>query len=44
MTEQRLGKGLAALINSNEIQNTNNAYVENFDIEKVKKELSSCVD
>jgi ParB family chromosome partitioning protein len=36
MDEQRLGKGLAALINSNEIQNTNNAYVENFDIEKIE--------
>lgn len=35
MEEPRLGKGLAALINANEIENTNNSYVENFDIEKI---------
>ena len=36
MNEPRLGKGLAALISSNEMENTNNAYIENFDIEKIQ--------
>lgn len=36
MNEPRLGKGLAALISSNEIENTNNSYVENFDITKIQ--------
>lgn len=36
MEEQRLGKGLAALISSNEMENTNNSYVENFDINKIE--------
>ncbi|HVX93230.1 MAG TPA: ParB/RepB/Spo0J family partition protein [Candidatus Dojkabacteria bacterium] len=35
MSEQRLGKGLAALINSEQIANTNNAYNENFEISKI---------
>jgi ParB family chromosome partitioning protein len=36
MNEPRLGKGLAALISSNEMENTNNSYVENFDINKIQ--------
>lgn len=32
----RLGKGLAALINSNEIDNSSSSYIENFDIEKIE--------
>lgn len=36
MNEQRLGKGLAALISSNEIDNTSNSYVENFDINNIQ--------
>ena len=36
MNEPRLGKGLAALISSNEIDNTSNSYVENFDINKIQ--------
>lgn len=36
MAEQaRLGKGLAALINSNEIDNSSSAFVENFDINNI---------
>jgi ParB family transcriptional regulator, chromosome partitioning protein len=35
MAEQRLGKGLAALINSDQIANTNHAYDENFDISRI---------
>lgn len=33
---QRLGKGLAALINSNEIDNSTSSYVQDFDIEKIE--------
>lgn len=36
MDEPRLGKGLAALISSNQMENTNNAYIENFDINKIE--------
>ncbi len=36
MDEQRLGKGLAALISSNQMENTNNAYIENFDINQIE--------
>jgi len=36
MNEQGLGRGLAALISSNEMENTNNSYVENFDINKIQ--------
>jgi ParB family chromosome partitioning protein len=36
MNEPRLGKGLAALINSNQMENTNNAYIENFDINNIE--------
>lgn len=35
MEENRLGKGLAALINSNEIDNSSSSYREKFDITKV---------
>ncbi len=35
MEEQRLGKGLAALIDSNEIDNSSSAYREKFDITKI---------
>ncbi|NMC08913.1 ParB/RepB/Spo0J family partition protein [Candidatus Microgenomates bacterium] len=36
MTENsRLGKGLAALISSNEMDNSSSAFVENFDIERI---------
>ncbi len=35
MEEQRLGKGLAALINSNEIDNSSSSYKEKFDITKI---------
>lgn len=35
MEEQRLGKGLAALIDSNEIDNSTSAYREKFDINKI---------
>jgi len=35
MEEQRLGKGLAALIDSNEIDNSSSAYREKFDINKI---------
>lgn len=35
MNETRLGKGLAALISSNQIQNTNNAYISDFDINNI---------
>ncbi len=35
MAEPRLGKGLAALISSEQIANTNNAYNENFEISKI---------
>lgn len=35
MAEQRLGKGLAALINSDQLANTNHAYEENFDISRI---------
>jgi len=36
MTETtRLGKGLAALINSNQMDNSSSAYVENFDINNI---------
>ncbi|MHC1716712.1 MAG: ParB/RepB/Spo0J family partition protein [Candidatus Dojkabacteria bacterium] len=33
---RRLGKGLAALINSNEIDNSSSAFIENFDIGKIE--------
>ncbi len=33
---QRLGKGLAALISTNEMENTNSAYNPNFDINKIE--------
>jgi len=36
MNEQGLGRGLAALINSNEMANTNNSFVENFDINNIQ--------
>jgi len=36
MNEQGLGRGLAALINSNEMENTNNSFVENFDINNIQ--------
>lgn len=36
MDEPRLGKGLAALISSNQMENTNNAYIENFDINNIE--------
>jgi ParB family chromosome partitioning protein len=36
MNEPRLGKGLAALISSNEMENTNNSFIENFDINKIQ--------
>jgi ParB family chromosome partitioning protein len=36
MNEQGLGRGLAALISSNEMENTNNSFVENFDINKIQ--------
>ncbi len=36
MEEQRLGKGLAALISSNQMENTNNAYIEDFDISRIE--------
>ena len=36
MEEPRLGKGLAALISSNQIENTNNAYIEDFDISRIE--------
>ncbi|HKM19719.1 MAG TPA: ParB/RepB/Spo0J family partition protein [Candidatus Dojkabacteria bacterium] len=32
----RLGKGLAALISTNEIENTNSSFVEHFDIDKIE--------
>ena len=35
MEEQRLGKGLAALIDSNEIDNSSSSYREKFDINKI---------
>ncbi len=35
MEEQRLGKGLAALISSNEIDNSSSSYKEKFDITKI---------
>jgi ParB family chromosome partitioning protein len=35
MSEQRLGKGLAALIDSKEIDNSSSAYREKFDIERI---------
>ncbi len=35
MEEQRLGKGLAALIDSNEIDNSSSSYKEKFDITKI---------
>ncbi len=35
MAQERLGKGLAALINSDKLSNTNNAYNENFDISRI---------
>lgn len=37
MSEQaRLGKGLAALISTNEIENTNSSYIEKFDINRIE--------
>jgi len=36
MNEQGLGRGLAALISSNEMANTNNSFVENFDINNIQ--------
>lgn len=36
MNEQGLGRGLAALISSNQMENTNNSYVENFDIDRIQ--------
>lgn len=36
MDEPRLGKGLAALISSNQMENTNNSYIENFDINNIQ--------
>lgn len=36
MEEPRLGKGLAALISSNQMENTNNSYIENFDINNIQ--------
>jgi len=36
MNEQGLGRGLAALINSNEMENTNNSFVANFDINNIQ--------
>lgn len=35
MSEERLGKGLAALINANEIDNSSSAYREKFDINRI---------
>jgi ParB family chromosome partitioning protein len=35
MAEKRLGKGLAALINTDQISNESGAYNENFDIKKI---------
>lgn len=35
MEEQRLGKGLAALIDSNEIDNSSSSYREKFDVNKI---------
>jgi len=36
MNEQGLGRGLAARISSNEMANTNNSFVENFDINNIQ--------
>lgn len=36
MNEQGLGRGLAALISSNQMENTNNSFVENFDINNIQ--------
>ena len=33
---QRLGKGLAALISSNEIDNSNSSFIPDFDISKIE--------
>ncbi len=35
MEENRLGKGLAALIDSNQIDNSSSSYIEKFDISKI---------